>query len=187
MPITVNNTLTVGHLLLQSTASAAVSYSIWSPDTTPSTTNNGDVSAPLNMGTKFRSSVAGSVTGIRFYKGTSDTGTHTAQLWSQGGTLLGSYQFVGETASGWQQQLFTSSIAIAANTIYIAAYYSTTPSGYYSATSNLFLTEVDNGPLTAVSSSESANGVYRYGDGTSVPNSTFNSTWYGVDVVFVSS
>ena len=38
---------------------------------------------------KFRASVAGYVTGIRFYKGTGNTGTHTGSLWNARNDPLG--------------------------------------------------------------------------------------------------
>ena len=66
------------------------------------------------LGVKFSSEVAGSVTGIRFYKATTNTGTHIGSLWTTSGTLLASATFTGETASGWQQVSFSTPVAIAA-------------------------------------------------------------------------
>ena len=71
------------------------------------------------------------ITGIRFYKAR-NTGTHIGSLWSASGTLLASATFTGETASGWQQVNFSSPVAIAANTTYVAAYLA--PNGHYSDT-----------------------------------------------------
>jgi hypothetical protein len=62
----------------------------------------------VELGVKFRSTVNGSITGIRFYKGSTNTGTHVANLWSSSGTLLATATFTGETAYGWQQVLFSS-------------------------------------------------------------------------------
>ena len=60
-----------------------------------------------------------------------------------------------------------------------------TPSGNYSADPNLFSSAVTNGPLTAPSSASSGgNGVYAYGSGSLFPTNSFNSTSYGVDVLF---
>jgi uncharacterized protein DUF4082 len=58
--------------------------------------------------------------------------------------------------------------------------------GRYAYSSAYFAsTGVDNGPLHALRNGVSGgNGVYRYG-GVAFPNSTFNSTNYWVDVVFV--
>ena len=50
--------------------------------------------------------VAGSVTGLRFYKAAANTGTHVGRLWSTSGTLLAEGTFSGETASGWQALTF---------------------------------------------------------------------------------
>ena len=63
--------------------------------------NSTDASA-VTLGVRFQSSVAGTVSGIRYYKGSQDTGTHTGQLWSSTGTLLANATFTNETASGWQ-------------------------------------------------------------------------------------
>ena len=77
----------------------------------------------MEVGVRFRSDIAGFVTGARFYKGAPNTGTHTAHLWSNAGTLLGSMTFTGESASGWQQGSFASAIPISANTTYIISYH----------------------------------------------------------------
>ena len=53
--------------------------------------------AAVELGVKFRSDVDGYVTGVRFYKGTGNTGTHVGHLWSATGTNLGTVTFTGET------------------------------------------------------------------------------------------
>ena len=47
----------------------------------------------VELGFKFTSSVSGEITGIRFYKGPQNTGTHIGDLWSADGTLLASATF----------------------------------------------------------------------------------------------
>ena len=47
----------------------------------------GDGSA-VELGVKFRTSSNGFITGIRFYKGANNTGTHVGHLWTRTGTLL---------------------------------------------------------------------------------------------------
>ena len=59
--------------------------------------------APTEVGVKFRSQLAGTITGLRFYKGAANTGTHIGSLWTASGSPLASATFSGETASGWQQ------------------------------------------------------------------------------------
>jgi hypothetical protein len=126
------------------------------------------------------------ITGIRFYKGPQNTGTHIGDLWSASGTLLASATFTNETASGWQQINFSSPVSITAGTTYIASYEA--PVGAYSADSNYFTNSLTNGPLTAPSSSASGgNGVYAYGSSNPFPNNTFSASNYWVDVVFSPS
>jgi hypothetical protein len=131
---------------------------------------------------RFRASNDGQITGIRFYKSVQDVGTHVGNLWSASGTLLATATFTNETASGWQQVEFASPVAINANTTYVASYHS---SGNYAADPGLFNSSITNGPLTAPSSSSvGGNGVYAYGSSSLFPSSSYNSTGYGVDVLF---
>lgn len=157
---------------------SGTSYSLFAAGSTPATVTQADPNA-VELGVRFQSSVAGKVTAIRFYKGPQNLGTHTAHLWSASGTSLGSATFSGETASGWQQVTFTTPIAIAANTVYVASYHTTT--GYYSANGAFFTSALTSGVLTAPAGS---NGVYVYGSGGVFPSSTYNSCNYWVDVVF---
>jgi hypothetical protein len=151
---------------------------------TPAVVDSGDTSA-VNLGVKFTSDVAGSVTGIRFYKANTNTGTHVGALWSSGGQLLGQGTFNAETASGWQTVTFASPVAITANTAYVAAYLA--PNGHYSLTGAGLTSGVDNPPLHAVADATSANGVYLYNTISAFPASSFNATNYWVDVLFAPS
>ena len=146
---------------------------------------NASVNDPnaVELGVKFRSDVSGFITGIRFYKGAGNTGTHTGSLWSSSGQRLATATFSSETASGWQQVTFSSPVAIQANTVYVASYHTNT--GNYAANNNFFTTSgVDNGSLHALSSSAGGgNGVYVYG-ASAFPGNTYQATNYWVDVVF---
>ena len=95
----------------------------------PSVASSGDTSA-VNLGVQFTPSVNGWITGIRFYKGAGNTGTHIGSLWTTGGTLLGQVTFTNESASGWQEADFSSPIAVTAGTTYVASYFA--PNGDYS-------------------------------------------------------
>lgn len=137
----------------------------------------------MELGVKFRSDVAGTITGIRFYKASANTGTHVGNLWSNTGTKLATTTFTNETASGWQQVNFSSPVAITANTVYVASYHANT--GHYSADLNGFATGVDNPPLHALANGASGgNGVYAYGASSAFPNQTWNAANYWVDVAF---
>lgn len=172
------------------TASAQVSLSVndqagaqslFSANAVPAVVSVDDGN-PVNLGMKFQADTAGWITGIRFYKGPSNTGPHTGYLWTSTGTLLASANFINETASGWQAVDLVQQVAIQANTTYIVSY---STNGNYSATGNYFSTETTNGHLRALSSVLSGgNGVYAYGSSGLFPTDTYNSTNYYVDVAF---
>jgi hypothetical protein len=137
----------------------------------------------VELGVNFKSDNNGAISGIRFYKASTNTGTHVGNLWSSTGTLLASATFTGETASGWQQVSFATSVPITANTVYVASYHSNT--GHYSDDMNYFASKgMDSPPLHALANSVSANGVYSYGVSSTFPNQTWNASNYWVDVVF---
>jgi hypothetical protein len=142
---------------------------------------------PVELGVKFRADQNGFVTGIRFYKSSGNTGTHTGSLWDSGGTQMATVTFTGETGSGWQQADFATPVAVTANATYIASYYA--PNGHYSADEGYFANSAaTNPPLTALrNGTDGGNGVYRYGSGGGFPNSTYKSTNYWVDLVFSTS
>jgi Domain of unknown function (DUF4082)/Bacterial Ig domain/Viral BACON domain len=157
----------------------------WSSTVTPSQVDSGDPSS-VELGVKFRSDFNGYITGIRFYKSAANTGTHIGNLWTSTGTLLASATFTNETGSGWQQINFNNPVAIASNTTYVASYFA--PAGHYSATEGFFSTSgLDNPPLHLLKNGvDGPNGVYRY-PGSAFPTSTFHSTNYWVDAVFMPS
>ena len=151
--------------------------SLFSSSDRPAVLSDSDT-AQVNLGVRFTSSAAGTIAGIKYYKGASDTGIHTGSLWSGTGTMLATATFANETASGWQTVAFGSPVSITAGTTYVASFHS---NGHYTATSNYFTTAHVNGVLTAPASS---NGVYTYGNGNVFPRNTFGATNYWVDVVF---
>ncbi len=166
------------------TAGSQCPCSIWPSTATPAVASSGDTSA-VNLGVQFTPSANGWVSGIRFYKGSGNTGTHVGELWTASGTLLGQVTFTSESASGWQEADFSSPIAVTAGTTYVASYFA--PNGDYSINSAYFASAgVTNGPLTAPQSSavSPGNGVYAYSGSPAFPNSTYNASNYWVDVVF---
>jgi hypothetical protein len=159
---------------------------LWQPSTTPSVVDVSD-NESIEVGVKFRSDSSGSITGIRFYKSTANTGTHIGNLWSSTGTLLATATFTSEGTSGWQQVFFPSPIVIAANTTYVASYFA--PAGNYSGDSGFFAnTGVDTPPLHALANGvDGSNGVYLYGSSSGFPTNSFNSANYWVDVIYASA
>ena len=163
------------------TVAVQASFSIW-PSALPVIADSGPDSA-VELGVKFRSDSNGSVTGIRFYKASANSGTHVGNLWSASGTRLATATFAGESGSGWQQVMFATPVPITANTVYVASYHTNT--GHYSCDQNYFNGEgADNPPLHALAAGVSGvNGVYAYGSASSYPGLGWNSSNYWVDVV----
>ena len=157
---------------------------IWSNTTAPTVVDGGPDKA-VELGVKFKSDVAGTITGIRFYKAAANTGAHVGNLWTSNGTWLATATFTNETASGWQQTLFAAPVAIASNMVYVASYHAN--NGHYSADGGYFMGNgVDHLPLHAPADEVSGgNGVYAYGSSSVFPNQTYNAANYWVDVVFL--
>jgi len=156
----------------------AVSPTTMWGDTVPQAqANNG---GEVELGVKFRTSVDGAITGIRFYKVAGDTGTHTAHLWDRNGNLLASATFTDETSGGWQEVDFTAPVAVSADTTYIASYHT----NMFMYTLEYFTAAVTNGALRFLANGEDGgNGVYLYGP-VSFPVNTYYSANYWVDVAF---
>ncbi|MGE5608606.1 MAG: DUF4082 domain-containing protein, partial [Bacillota bacterium] len=161
-------------------------FSIWPDSPTP---NNPSIneSNPTEVGVRFRADADGYITGIRFYKGDGNGGTHVGSLWTSTGEKIANVTFANETATGWQTAYFDSPVAIAANTTYVASYFAS--QGHYAYTSNYFSAgPYVSGPLTALAhvDSNNSNGVFH--DGSSAfPSTSYNATNYWVDVVFSTS
>lgn len=141
-----------------------------------------DDNGPVELGTAFSSSVNGTVTAIRFYKGAGNTGTHTGSIWSSDGVRLATVTFTGESASGWQTATLTTPLALIAGQTYVVSYYA--PNGRYASTPSFFTSPWVSGPLTAPTAN---NGRYRYAAGGGFPNASHNATNYFVDVIFRSA
>ena len=115
---------------------------------TPSTVDSGD-GLSANLGMAFTTDTNGYITGARFYKASTNTGTHVGSLWSASGTLLAQATFTDETASGWQQVSFSTPVAVTAGTTYIVSYYA--PNGHYSVGTSL-TNQLNAPPLYALAS-----------------------------------
>jgi hypothetical protein len=169
-----------------SVPSCTTNCTIW-PSTAAPVGVDGGPDSPVEIGVKFTSDVAGTITGIRFYKASTNTGTHVGNLWTSTGTNLASATFTSESASGWQQVNFATPVAITANTVYVASYHANV--GHYSADNGYFSGKgVDRPPLHALADGVAgANGAYTYGANSQFPTQGYISTNYWVDVVFQSA
>jgi hypothetical protein len=156
--------------------------SLWAPDDAPAIVAFDD-GQPVELGVQFTVDEAAPITGLRFYKADTNTGTHVGSLWSTDGTLLARATFTDETASGWQQVSFATPVDATPGTRYVASYHA--PAGHYSVDIGYFAGGPhDRGILHAPGADPSApNGLFVYTPEPAFPTGTFNANNYWVDVV----
>ena len=143
---------------------------------TPANANWNDNDA-LNVGMKFVPDVDGTVTGVRFYKGPANTGTHIGSLWTGAGAPLASATFEAESASGWQTVRFSTPVPVTAGATYVVSYHM--EAGQYAVTANGFQAAGVAAPPLRV---PQGGGMYTYG-GNGFPGSAINHNFW-VDVFF---
>ena len=163
--------------------------SLFGPGDVPAVVDATGDPNPVELGMRFTPQVDGTVTGVRFYKGPLNTGTHTGSLWNTiDDTQLATGTFTNETASGWQTLLFTTPVPVQAGTTYVVSYHA--PNGEYAYTASYFgdlhyrypIATDRAGPPQRVAS------MYAYGTSTVFPqNGSSSGTNYWVDVVFTPS
>jgi hypothetical protein len=97
---------------------------------TPKNTADTDTNA-VTLGVKFKSTQAGTVSAIRFYRAVKNTSGYTVKLFNGSGSVLAQARSTSDTCTipCWEQISFASPISISANTSYVAAYY--TANGRY--------------------------------------------------------
>ena len=165
---------------------AACPCSLWPASTVPGTPDVND-GGPLTVGVRITPDLNGTITGVRFYKGAGNTGTHIGAIWDSTGQQLATAPFANETATGWQQALFTTPVTVTAGTTYVVGYF--LPNGHYAADSGYFSSApYVNAPLRSPQSVGGAgNGLYRYGSALAFPTDTWGAANYWVDVVYQPS
>jgi len=163
---------------------------------TPYSSNYNDSSA-INAGVKFIAHGAPTITGVKFYKGVDNTGTHVAHLYDvTTSTELASATYSSETSSGWQTVSFGSAVPISDSHDYMV--WVSMPNGHYavdggSANGPNDFETVGNGghgpwggdqtpgdgPEALEITAGDNNGVYSYtSDHTAAPsNGTNNNYW----------
>lgn len=167
------------------TAPVSATDSLWSNSYVPN--ENAYASGYYEVGLKFSSDVAGTVTGVKFYEQTWMYGyNHVGHLWSSSGQLLATVTFSGETGVGWQQATFSNPVSISANTTYVVSF--STGGGYFGiSTGSIGSTGYSNGPLHALPNSWSNGGNGVYGYSGSFPSYNGNGMNFWVDVMFSPS
>ncbi|WP_306906543.1 DUF4082 domain-containing protein [Arthrobacter pascens] len=174
------------------TVSVPCPCSIFGVSTVPAIPDAND-GGSVEVGAKFYSDVAGTVTGVRYYKSTKNTGTHIGNVWSESGQRLATATFTGETSSGWQTVNFSPALTISAQTRYVVSYFA--PAGHYAQFNGYFYNHpspapagngsTDSSPLHFTRSVPgSPNGFYRYGPSSGFPNQIYDAEYYWVDPIF---
>ena len=162
-------------------------FSLFGPSVTPTGQEFND-GAALELGMKFQSTEAGTISALRYWRDASDatdTDVRDGHIWSATGTLLGTVTFNSSPGlSGWQVATLSTPVAVQAGTTYVVSYHT---ADNYLASSNFFAANYigqSNELLAPSSSSSGGNGVYAYGSALQFPTATYQAANYWADVVF---
>jgi hypothetical protein len=171
---------------------------------------DGNGSSPFNVietGVRFRVTVPGKVTAIRFYKGLGQRDGHYGHLWTNDGTLLEEVSFsnLPEAPSGWlEEPLDNGGFHITPADTFVVSIFSLTgdyaadnlgSSNWYGTPGNDFGTNPNPIRVIAYDNTNEPdgytgnnNGVYNYFDNPPATNGQFPTTGNGVnfyvDLVF---
>lgn len=146
-----------------------------------------DDASATEVGLRFVPTRNGQVTGVRFFKGSANTGTHVGRLWGAGGgPPLAQATFGAESATGWQEVSFGSPVTVQAGQTYVVSY--TAPNGRYPILRDAFeLVGVAADPLSVPGGfAGGESGVFSSTPGT-FPDQSFRNSNYYVDVLFQAS
>jgi hypothetical protein len=168
----------VGIALIPTAAAVGAPRSVFGDGVRPSVLTDPDRN-PVELGVQFVAKSDITVTGVRFYKGPKNTGTHIGSLWSPGGIRLATTTFHDETSRGWQTATFASPVAITAGQTYVASYLA--PNGRYAADPRGFRKSVSDGTVTYPRGA----GVYSYVTGA-YPQKNYQNSNYFVDILYTS-
>jgi hypothetical protein len=155
---------------------------------TPQTPVDPDTNS-VTLGVQFRSTQAGVINGVRFYRAARSSSGYSAGIFDQSsGARLAIKSVSAEPCSSvpcWEELDFPMPLSITANKTYVAAYF--VKGGHYADDQNGLANQVTSGPLVALASAQAAggNGLYHYGTSLLRPDNTWNASNYWVDVAFV--
>ncbi|MEI5672954.1 MULTISPECIES: DUF4082 domain-containing protein [unclassified Nocardioides] len=139
-----------------------------------------DSSSPVELGTAFVPSRDGTVSALRFLKGTGNGGTHVGTLWDDTGAVVARVTFANETPQGWQRARLSTPARVLAGRRYVVSYLA--PQGHYSYSQDYFTQPVTSGLLVAPGGD---NGRYLYGAAGGFPTFSYRSSSYFADVEYV--
>lgn len=140
-------------------------------------------SGAVELGLRFSPTRDSYVTGVRFYKGSGNTGTHTGTLWSAVGSPLASATFTAESATGWQTVRFTSPVPVAAGETYVVSY--SAPAGRYAVQEDAFYASGLQADPFSVAGGYGARPAGVFAAVGSFPDRSYGSSHYFVDPLVV--
>jgi hypothetical protein len=172
--------------VVTNSGAASATVTVFATTAKPSVPSAADPRS-VELGMRFSPKRNLYATGIRFYKGAANLGTHTGTLWTADGHGLRRVVFTHETAGGWQHAKFVHPVLLRANAKYVVSYHA--PRGHYAYTYNYFAHTVSNSVVTmpAAGAFGKPNGMFHYG-GIAFPTvGSGRATNYWVDVTLSSS
>ncbi|GAA2207901.1 hypothetical protein GCM10009850_033590 [Nonomuraea monospora] len=134
---------------------------------------------PVELGMRFTTSRAGSVSALRFYKHPRSSDGHTASLWDDRGNRLAKASFTVESSQGWQEARLPKTVALSPGRTYTVSYFSA--DGRYAVVPGYF---TRNSPRTESLRAQSRNGVYVYDSSAFPTRASAGRHNYLVDVTF---
>jgi hypothetical protein len=161
------------------TQNAAV-LTFWPGNPTPRVGST-STRASTEVGMRFHSRVAGSVVGLRFYKGAKNVGVHVGGFWTNSGRRLAGVTFRHETKKGWQAARFARPVAINAGVTYVVGYLAR--HGHYALSPGYFRRPVNRGPLVAAGQ---PNGVYVRASRSRFPTRSGHRSNFWVEPMFTA-
>jgi hypothetical protein len=130
------------------------------------------------LGTKIIATAPAQMLAIRYYRDSSETGTHVGRVWSSTGTLVASVTFTGETSSGWQTQALATPLTLTVGQTYVV---SVGFNAFFVMTNLGLQSQLSNGPIST-DVTLGKNGVVGSSAGV-FPTASYQSSNYFVDAV----
>ena len=157
-------------------------------------------STPLELGMRFKADRAGEITELKYYRSAGDAGdtdVREGHLWTSGGQLLATVTFTSAPgAIGWQVATLATPVAIQPGVEYVVSYRTNNnyfaTSGFFDPANEVSFDGIDDDAFTDLFGVLSApqntvvngNGLYKYGTAVVMPDETYQSANYWVDVAF---
>jgi hypothetical protein len=161
--------------------------SLFGPTDGPSGGTGAAVFTDVNnaeLGVRFESDVAGTITQIKYFRGAADTDysdVRQGHLWSADGSLLATVTFDSVPGhSGWQTATLSTPVVIQANTVYVASYHS----AHNYVSTHDFFDSTYTAPSGHLIAPNGADGVFDNGSGATFPTQSFAGSNYWIDFSF---